>query len=155
MTDRRRDPEASLRAQADAAAELPALLQAVRAADAGPDERLAFWSAIFGLPHWIFIARGSADRPSPFVVYAGADGRTPTLLAFSHPKDAVDVARAAGLPAAEAEQVLAVPMPGAVDWAVSLAESGVQAVQFEAQDAGGLVVPIHQLPQMRADLLGG
>jgi hypothetical protein len=148
------DPEEAQRRQDAAAAELPALLAASRAEGADVAERRAFWSATLHLPHWIFIARGESANPSPFVVYAGPQGDIPTVLVFSSAESALAVGRSAGLTAEEASLLLAVPLPQAIDWVASLAAAGVSMAQFEAQDEGGLVIPVHLLPAMRDDLLG-
>ncbi|WBU37319.1 hypothetical protein [Homoserinibacter sp. YIM 151385] len=151
----RAEAEASVAEQEAAAAVLPPLLAAARDEGAAPEHRRAFWEAVFRLPHWIFVARGESDSPAPLVVYAGPDGQTPTMLAFSRPEDAVHTARAAGLSEEESSLLLAVPMPAAAEWAASFAQSGVRMLQVEAHDEGGLVIPLEFLPRMRADLLGG
>jgi hypothetical protein len=137
-------------AQRAAAAALPGLLRTAMESKARPDV-LAFWNAYFRLPHWLLIARGEEGNISPFVVVARDK---PTVLVFSDAEAAKAIGIAAGLPEAEASKLIALPLPGAIEFVASFAQHGVQAVQFDAHVDGGIVIPIGNLPPMRADLLG-
>jgi hypothetical protein len=137
-------------AQRAAAAAIPALLRAAHGSAARPDI-LAFWNAYFRLPHWLLIAQGEEGGISPLVVVAG--GR-PTVLVFSDAEAAKATGIAAGLSEPEASRLIALPLPGAIDLVASFGQHGVLAVQFDAHVDGGIVIPIGNLPQMRADLLG-
>lgn len=137
-------------AQRTAAAPLPGLLRAAMESKSTP-QILAFWNAYFRLPHWLLIARGEEGNISPFVVVTRD---RPTVLVFSDAEVAKSVGIAAGLPEAEASKLIALPLPGAIEFVASFARHGVQAVQFDPHVDGGIVIPIGNLPQMRADLLG-
>lgn len=137
-------------AQREAAAGIPALMEAVRAAPTDTDTVKAAWRAYLALPMWLFVARGTDDQPSPFVVVL--DER-PTLLMFSDAAGARSAAIALGLPEEEASKVLAIPVEHAVDWAASFAAHGVLDLQVD-RHLGGFIVPLPALPAIRAGLLG-
>lgn len=137
-------------AQREAAAGIPPLVEAVRAAPTDTEAVKAAWRAYLALPVWLFVARGTDDQPSPFVVVL--DER-PTLLVFSDAGGARAAAIALGLPAEEASNIIAIPTGHAVEWAASFAAHGVLDLQVD-RHLGGFIVPLAALPAIRASLLG-
>lgn len=135
-------------AQVAAAAPLPALLAAVKEDPADVERVKAFWRAYLALPMWLFIARGTAEAPEPFM--AVIDGR-PTLLVFSSASGAQAAGMAAGLSQEEAALILAVPGAHAVDWVASAAQRGVLDLQVD-RHLGGFIVPVTAVPRIRAEL---
>ena len=135
-------------AQRAAAAGIPALMEAVRAAPQDVQAVKAVWRAFFALPMWLFIARGTLDAPSPFVAVLN---ERPTLLMFSDAEGAKSAGIALGLPEEEAALMLAVPAAAAVDWAASFTAHGVLDIQVD-RHLGGFIAPLQMLPAIRANL---
>lgn len=140
----------SAEAQKAAAAVLPDLLEAVRADPTDVEAAKAFWRAYLALPMWLFVARGTPDAPTPFVVVLE---NRPTLLVFSTAQGAKESALALGLPEEEASLILAVPTASAVDWAAQHQQSGVVNLQLD-RHLDGFVVPLASLGAIRAGVLG-
>lgn len=132
------EPAPELIAELDAAAEASKLAPA----DAAVQERL--WRAAFALERWLFLARGSDDEPTPFALRTEEGG---VIFAFSTADRAHSAALEFGLPEDEASRMLAVPLPGAAAWVASYAESGVEAVVFDAP-ANGAMAPLTNLAAM-------
>ena len=135
-------------AQREAAAGIPALLDVNRLDPTNVEAVKATWRAYFALPMWLFVARGTVEQPSPFIVVL--DER-PTLLVFSDADGAKSAAIALGVPEAEASMILAVPTAGVVDWAVTFVQLGVLDIQVDRQ-LGGFIAPLQMLPAIRANL---
>ena len=129
-------------------ATLDALSDAARARPGDFAVMDALWRAVYALPHWSFIARGSEDAPSPFI---GQLANGPMVLAFTTRKRAHDGALAAGLDEEAASRVLSVPLPGAVEWLAAFAQQGVAGVVFD-MPAQGYVAPLQNLPPMQAHI---
>jgi hypothetical protein len=130
-------------------AELDRLDEAVRAAPAGDTTaQIALWRQVTGLARWFFIARGSADRPSPYGVAAE---QGPMVCLYSSAARANDAARALGLadPEGAAVPLLVVPMPAAVDYVASLGTVGVVGVVLDHPRLG------HYIPLANLGLLKG
>lgn len=103
------------------------------------------WRAVLSLERWICIARGADDQPRPFV---GGFPEGPMLLVFTTAERARAGAVAAGLPEEEARRLLAVPLPGAIEWAASLAASGVHGLVLD-HGITGAYAPLANLVPMR------
>ncbi|MDD7962105.1 hypothetical protein [Microbacterium thalli] len=133
---------------AEPAPELVAELDAAAAAsksapsDAAVQERL--WRAAFALDRWLFLARGSDDEPTPFALRTDEGA---VIFAFSTADRAHAAALEFGLPEDEAARMLAVPLPGAAAWVASYAESGVEAMVFDAP-SNGAMAPLANLAAM-------
>lgn len=95
------------------------------AAQAAPDDMAAMdrlWRAIYGLDRWLFLARGERENPRPYMLDFP---QGPMVLAFTTAERAQAAGRANGLSEEEVALVLAVPLPGGIEWAASLPVSGV------------------------------
>lgn len=103
------------------------------------------WRAVYGLERWIFIARGSQDDPKP---YAGELSPGPMVFAFTTAERALEGGRSVGLGDEEASLLLAVPMPGAIEWVASFAGSGIAGIAFDVPSAG-YYAPLTNLLPMR------
>lgn len=105
----------------------------------------SLWRAVYGLEHWLFIARGELDSPRPFAI---SHQQGPLVLAFTTSARARTAGVANGLSEDEAGIILTMPLPGAVDWAASMAQSGVigLVVDYGTLD---LLAPITNLVPMR------
>jgi hypothetical protein len=130
-------------------AELDRLDEAVRAAPAGDaTAQIALWRQVTGLENWFFIARGSADRPSPYGVAAE---QGPMICLYSSAARATEAARALGLVDAEggAVPLFGVPMPAAIDYVASFGKAGVAGVTLDHPRLG------HYIPLANLGLLKG
>jgi hypothetical protein len=130
-------------------AELDRLDEAVRAAPAGDTTaQIALWRQVTGLEHWFFIARGPADRPSPYGVAAE---QGPMICLYSSAARANEAARALGLADSEggAVPLFAVPVPTAIDYVASFAKAGVAGVTLDHPRLG------HYIPLANLGLLKG
>lgn len=129
----------------------PELIEAIDAAavasmaapsDVAAQEKL--WRAVFALPTWIFVARGTDEEPSP---YAATTDSGPAIFAFSTADRAAAGAASFGIPAEEANRLLAVPLPDAAAWVASFAEVGVESLVFDAPQLGAMA-PLGNLAAM-------
>ena len=130
-------------------AELDRLDETVRAAPPGDTAaQIALWRQVTGLARWFFIARGSADRPSPYGVAAE---QGPMICLYSSAARANDAARALGLagPEGGAVPLFAVPMPAAIDYVASFGKAGVVGVTLDHPRLG------HYIPLANLGLLKG
>ncbi|WP_435735833.1 hypothetical protein V5D56_13570 [Cellulosimicrobium sp. PMB13] len=130
-------------------AELDRLDQAVRAAPAGDTTaQIALWRQTTRLTTWFFIARGSADRPSPYGV-ASAQG--PMICLYSSAARAREAARALGLVGAEGDEapLIGVPVPAAIDYLASFGAVGVVGVTLDHPRIG------HHVPLANLAVLKG
>ncbi len=130
-------------------AELDRLDQAVKAAPAGDTTaQIALWRQVTGLEHWFFIARGPADRPSPYGVAAE---QGPMICLYSSAARANEAARTLGLADSDSGTVplLGVPMPAAIDYLASFGKAGVVGVTLDHPQLG------HYIPLANLGLLKG
>ncbi|GLJ78391.1 hypothetical protein [Microbacterium imperiale] len=140
--------DGSVTPPAEPAPELVAELDAAAAAsksapsDVAVQERL--WRAAFALDRWLFLARGSDDEPTPFALRTDEGA---VIFAFSTADRAHAAALEFGLPEDEAARMLAVPLPAAAAWVASYAESGVEAMVFDAP-GNGAMAPLSNLAAM-------
>ncbi len=110
--------------------------------DVDAQERL--WRAVFSLERWVFIARGGDDEPTPFAL---STDEGPVIFAFSTAERARSAGIGFGVPDHEASRLLAVPLPSAAAWVASYAESGVEALVFDAPTIGAMA-PLSNLAAM-------
>lgn len=100
--------------------------------DIGPPIRL--WTAVVALDNWVCIDRGTPGEPRPFAVTVEAG---PMVCIYSSASRARAAAHAGGLvPEGAAVPVFAVPLPGALDWAMSFGERGVVGVTIDHPQIG-------------------
>lgn len=128
---------------------LDRLDEAVKAAPAGDTTaQIALWRQVTGLAHWFFIARGSGDRPRPYVVAAE---QGPMLCLYSSAARANEATRILGLVDSEggAVPLFGVPMPAAIDYVASFDKSGVVGVTLDHPRLG------HYIPLANLGLLKG
>ncbi|GAB2594447.1 hypothetical protein [Pseudactinotalea suaedae] len=138
-------PISSIDPAPEVVAEIDRRAAALRAAPQDAGAMDAVWRAVYGLKHWLFIARGEPQSPRP---YAIAHQQGPLVLAFTTAARARTAGMANGLSGDEAGLVLTVPLPAAADWAASMAGSGVTGfvVDYGTLD---LFAPITNLVPMR------
>lgn len=93
----------------------------------------ALWRLVFGLEHWVFLTR-SREEPHPLI----AELREGTmLLAFTTSARAREGDLAAGLPGVADSLQLAVPLPGAIEWAAGFAaHHAVDGILFDHPSQG-------------------
>ncbi|WP_378144353.1 hypothetical protein ACFJGV_12860 [Cnuibacter sp. UC19_7] len=103
------------------------------------------WRAVYGLERWIFLARGTEEAPKP---YAGELSPGPMLFAFTTPDRAREGGRSVGLSDEESSLLLAVPLPGAIEWAASFGQAGIAGIAFDIPSAG-YYAPLGNLLPMR------
>ncbi|MDQ1130279.1 hypothetical protein [Microbacterium sp. SORGH_AS_0888] len=137
--------EASLNPDPDVVAEIDRLAAAAKAAPGDTVAMAALWRAVYGLERWIFIARGTHDEPSP---YALSFDEGPMVLAFTTAERAQEAGRRNGLSEEESSLLLSVPLPGAIEWAASLAGTGITGILFD-YPAPGYFAPLGNLIPMR------
>lgn len=138
-------PIPSLDPAPEVVVEIDRLAAALRAAPQDPGAMHSLWRAIYGLEHWLFIARGEPQSPRP---YAITHERGPLVLAFTTAARARSAGVANGLSADESGAILSVPLPGAVDWTASMNEGGVIGLVVDYGELD-LVAPITNLVPMR------
>lgn len=129
-------------------AELDRLNEAVRAAPAGDTSaQIALWQQAIKLERWFFIARGSADQPSPFGVAAEPG---PMICLYSSAARANEAARSLGLveEATDSVPLLAVPMPAAIDYLASFGQAGVFGVTLDHPRIGHFI-PLANLAMLK------
>ena len=118
--------------------------EASRRAPADRDAQEKLWRAVLGLDRWFFLARGSDDQPTPFATNTD-DGAV--LFAFSTEERAHAAGVEFGMTEEEARRMLVVPLPGAAVWVAAFAESGVDALVFDAP-INGAMTPLTNLAAM-------
>ncbi|WP_156251060.1 hypothetical protein [Pseudactinotalea terrae] len=149
MSDHGASPPTPPRADLDRAPEVVATIDrraaALRAAPQDPGAMDGVWRAVYGLEHWLFIARGEPQRPT---AYAIVHEQGPLVLAFTTAARARSGGMANGLSEDEAGLIMQVPLPGAIEWAASMAAGGVTGlvVDYGTLD---LFAPIANLLPMR------
>ncbi|MGJ6980877.1 hypothetical protein ACSDQ9_10180 [Aestuariimicrobium soli] len=130
MTDRPTDtpPPAPLDPSAETIAEIERLHEVSRTSGV-LDDQVALWRAVAALDRWVFINRGGADSPRPYSL--GAEPG-PMLAVYTSGRRAQEAAWASGLvPQSERVELLAVPLPAALDWALAFGQSGVVGVALD------------------------
>lgn len=142
----RRDQEDSPGPRPEVLAELDRLNDACRAAPGDVEPQIQLWQAVTALDHWVCINRGSPEEPRPYSV-AAADGVM--LCIFSDAQRATATAHASGLvPDADPVPLFAVPLPAALDWAMSFGERGVVGVTIDHPQLGAWC-PLPNLARLR------
>jgi len=127
-------------------AHLDRLSDACRAAPDDIAPQVELWTAVASLDRWFCINRGTAEAPKPYAV-AAANGAM--LCIFSSAERAGVAARQSGLvPEGEQVPLFAVPLPKAIDWAGSFAQSGVVGVVVDHPMLGAWT-PLANLAQLR------
>lgn len=130
----------------DVLAELDALNEACRAAPDDIDAQIRLWRAVAALDRWVFVNRGSEDDPRPYAIAAEPGN---LLCIYSSGKRAQEAAYENGLVPSDATvSLLAVPMPGAIDWALSFGELGVAGVTIDYPRLGAWS-PLPNLARLR------
>ena len=115
-------------------ADLDQLDAAVRAAPGDIGAQIRLWQAVAALEQWVFINRGTSESPRPYAIAADAGQ---LLCIFSSASRAQQTAHGSGLvPADEAVPLFSVPMPAAIDWALSLGQYGVAGVTIDYPQLG-------------------
>lgn len=126
-------------------AEIDRLAAASRAAPQDREAMSALWRAIFGLDRWLFLVRGELDAPRP---YALGFPEGPMVLAFTTAERARAAGLANGLREDEVQHILAVPLPGAIEWIAGHADAGILGVTFD-HGVSGAFAPLGNLIPMR------
>jgi len=117
-----------------ALAELDRLDAAVRDAPGDISAQIRLWKAVAALEHWFFINRGTAEAPRPYAIAADAGQ---LLCIYSSPSRAQQTARDSGLVSGDdAVPLFAVPLPTAIDWALSLGQYGIAGVAIDYPQLG-------------------
>ncbi|RUQ98280.1 hypothetical protein [Labedella endophytica] len=112
------------------------------------EPQIRLWTAVAALDQWILINRGSTDSPRPYALAAEAGNM---VCIFSSPERAQAAAVTAGLVAADASvELIAVSLPGALDWLMSLGEHGVAGVTVDHPVIGAWT-PLANLSMLRQD----
>ena len=128
-----------------AVAEIDRLAEVARRAPGDTEAMGALWDALYGLDRWLFIARGEAERPSPYTIVR-PEG--PMLLAFTTAERARTGGMGNGLGEEETRRLLAVPLPGGIEWAASLEGHGVRGLIVDDGTLGAFA-PLGNLVPMR------
>lgn len=130
----------------EAVAEIDRLDQACRARPGEMEPQIALWRAVAALEFWVCINRGTAEMPRPYMLAAEAG---PMLCAFSSATRAKESAEANGLIApGEPVSLFVVPLPAALDWAMSFGEHGVIGVTIDYPRLGAWC-PLPNLANLR------
>lgn len=127
-------------------AEIDRLAAASQAAPQDVGAMSAVWRALYGLDRWLFIARGELTDPRP---YAISLPQGPMVLAFTTAQRAQAAGRANGLSEEEVRHILAIPLPGAIEWAAGLASTGIMGIAFDHGVSPGPFAPLANLIPMR------
>ena len=115
-------------------AELDRLDAAVGAAPGDIAAQIRLWKAVAALEHWVFINRGTPESPRPYAIAADAGQM---LCIFSSASRAQQTAHGSGLVSADDPVPLfSVPLPAAIDWALSLGQYGVAGVTIDYPQLG-------------------
>ncbi|WP_200950096.1 MULTISPECIES: tetratricopeptide repeat protein [unclassified Nocardioides] len=127
-------------------AELDRLNAACLAAPSAVEPQVELWKAVSALDRWVFINRGTPEQPRPYAL-TSPDG--PMLAVFSSATRAQVAADSGGLVAEGASvPLLAVPLPAALDWAMSFGQSGVVGVTIDHPQIGAWC-PMPNLARLR------
>lgn len=110
-------------------AELARLNEAASVDPNNMEPMIALWKAVARLDYWVFVNRGTPESPIPYMV-SGQDG--PIMCIYSNAKQAQSAAHANGvIPTDEPVPLFGVPLPEALDWAMSFGEYGVTGVVID------------------------
>ena len=114
--------------------QIDALNAACRADPADIDAQIQLWRAVAALDQWVFINRGTAEAPRP---YAIASDFGQLLCIYSSADRARTTAQGSGFVTGdEAVSAFSVPLPAAIDWALSLGEYGISGVTIDYPQLG-------------------
>ena len=140
------DDSAPLDPSPDVLARLDALGEAGRAEPEVVEHQIRLWQAAAALERWVFVNRGTAEDPRP---YAIAPSGGPMLCVYSSGGRARDAALEGGLVERQEDLTLiAVPLPDALDWAMSFGEMGVVGVVLDYPRLGAWC-PLPNLARLR------
>lgn len=118
----------------DQRTELDALNEACLAAPGEVAPQIALWRGVAALEGWFCINRGTPESPRP---YALASGPGQMLCIFSSAARAQATALSSGLvQPGESVPVFEVPLPAALDWALSFGQYGVVGVTIDYPQLG-------------------
>ena len=127
-------------------AELDALGEACRIAPGEIEPQIRLWTAVAALDRWFSINRGTAENPRPYAL-AGEAGTI--LCVFSSAARAKAAAYANGLvPEGSPVSLSAVPLPDALDWAMSFGDYGIVGVSIDYPQIGAWC-PLPNLARLR------
>ena len=130
-------------------AELDRLDAAVRDAPGDIDAQIRLWQAVAALEHWTFINRGTAENPRPYAIAADAGH---LLCIYSSAGRAQQTARDSGFVSGdEPVPLFSIPLPAAIDWALSLGPHGVAGVTIDYPQLGAWC-PLPNLAGLRPQL---
>jgi hypothetical protein len=125
---------------------LDALNDACRANPADIDAQIQLWRAVAALDEWVFINRGTAEAPRP---YAIASDFGQLLCISSSAERAQATARANGFATGdESVPLFSIPLPAAIDWALSLGQHGISGVTIDYPQLGAWS-PLPNLARLR------
>ncbi|MCS5497170.1 hypothetical protein NY547_07970 [Cnuibacter physcomitrellae] len=131
-----------------AVAELDRLDAACRAEPDDIDRQIRLWQAVARLDRWVFVDRGTPGSPRPYAIAAGPGHM---LCVYSTPERARAGALAGGLVAEDASvPMFSVPLPEAIDWALSLGERGVVGVTLDYPQLGAWC-PLPNLERLKSE----
>ncbi|MBZ2199720.1 tetratricopeptide repeat protein [Occultella gossypii] len=143
------DPAGSLKPSPEVLAELDRLNEACRAAPGDMEPQIKLWTGVVRLDQWVCINRGTPEEPRPYALAA----ETGSMLAiFSSATRAKAAAHAGGLvPEGAPVPLFVVPLPAAIDWAMSFGERGVVGVTVDYPQLGAWcpLPNLARLKQMR------
>lgn len=115
-------------------AEIDRLDQVCRDRAGEIEPQIELWKAVTALEFWVCINRGTPEVPRPYMLAAEAG---PMLCVFSSATRAKESALINGLIAPdELVSLFSVPLPAALDWAMSFGEHGVTGVAIDYPKLG-------------------
>lgn len=130
----------------ESVAEIDRLDQVCRARPGEIEPQIELWRAVVALEFWVGINRGTPEAPRPYVLAAEAG---PMLCVFSSATRAKEAAEANGLIGpGEPVSLFLVPLPAALDWAMSFGEHGVIGVTIDYPRLGAWC-PLPNLAKLR------
>lgn len=130
----------------EAVAEIDRLDREGRARPGEIEPQMELWRAVAALGFWVGINRGTAEAPRPYMLAAESG---PMLCVFSSATRAKECAEANGLiGSGEPVSLFAVPLPAALDWAMSFREHGVVGVTIDYPQLGAWC-PLPNLAMLR------
>ena len=115
-------------------ARLDELDAACRANPADIDAQIQLWRAVAALDQWVFINRGTSEAPRP---YAIASDFGQLLCIYSSADRAQATARSNGFVSGDdSVSAFSVPLPAAIDWALSFGQYGITGVTIDYPQLG-------------------
>lgn len=128
--------------------EIDRLAAACQAAPDDLDAQIRLWQAVAALDRWIFIDRGAEGQPRPYALAADAGQM---LCIYSSADRAEQTAHTSGLVAPGGSvPMFEIPLPRAIDWALSLGERGVAGVTIDYPQLGAWC-PLPNLSRLRRE----